>query len=53
VVGEIGQGFCHLLHGLNAERLYIAGEGWAWEVALRLRLLGLTGSWSGAARVDG
>ncbi|WP_406723992.1 acyl-CoA dehydrogenase family protein [Streptomyces sp. GD-15H] len=40
VVGEIGQGFYHLLHSLNSERLYIAAEvlgmgRWAIENATR------------------
>ncbi|HXA59356.1 MAG TPA: acyl-CoA dehydrogenase family protein [Streptosporangiaceae bacterium] len=40
VVGEVGQGFYHLLHSLNGERLYIAAEvlgmgRWAIENAAR------------------
>jgi len=40
VVGEVGQGFYHLLHSLNGERLYIAAEvlgmgRWAIESATR------------------
>ncbi|MFD4351154.1 acyl-CoA dehydrogenase family protein [Nocardia sp. NPDC058518] len=40
IIGEIGQGFYHLLHSLNSERLYIAAEvlgmgRWAVENATR------------------
>jgi acyl-CoA dehydrogenase len=40
VVGEIGQGFYHLLHSLNSERLYLAAEAlgvgrWAIKSAAR------------------
>lgn len=40
VVGTVGQGFYHLLHSLNGERLYIAAEAvglgrWALESATR------------------
>ena len=40
VVGTVGQGFYHLLHSLNSERLFVAGETigvgrWALEAASR------------------
>jgi acyl-CoA dehydrogenase len=40
VIGEVGQGFYHLLHSLNSERLFVAAETiglgrWALEAATR------------------